>query len=89
MERAERQLRQSLGLLPAPVQMDDKLAVCFVNGKETVIIVDEMLIGAVRALNFALVSWRSNSNELMVETPLIQSDVLGAGFLRMKAVGEF
>jgi len=65
------------------------LRIGVVQGEEAVVVIEEVLVGPVRALNFAVVSGRGDTNQLVMDTVVVQGDVKCRGLIgTQEPVGE-
>lgn len=76
------------GSVVAPTQVNSKLPVSIGERKETVVVVEEVLVGAVGTLDFAIMPGSGDADELMADAVVLQSDVEGARLVGMKTVGK-
>lgn len=53
------------GSVVGPTQMSMELLVSVSKGEKTVVVIEEMLVRAVRTLDFAVVSWGSNADQFV------------------------
>ena len=56
------------GSVVGPTQMNGKLFVSVGDGEEGVVVIEEVLVGTVRALYFSVMSGSSDTDQLMLDT---------------------
>ena len=56
------------GSVVGPTQVDSELLVSVGEGEEAVVVVEEMLVGAVGTFDFTVMSWGSDTDELVLDT---------------------
>ena len=63
------------GSVIAPTQVEGELLARIGEGEKTMIVVEEMLVGAVRAFDFAVVPGSGNPYEFMLDSIVVKSGV--------------
>ena len=64
-----------------PTQVNSKLLVSVGKGKETVIVVEEVLVCSMRALDFSVVSGGGDTDQLVADTVALQGDIESTGLV--------